>query len=194
MWPSSALYVGVACLIVVVLLSCNIIAIMPFLAVNGDFNMTLRVLTRKTKMSLIPSEEDICKLLFTRRKQQRACRLFLDWLKERGACTRSELSKFAWHLEAGKIEKGFKYRRTSFYRQMRRTLSTLGLIAIEQRFVGTMATDLAPERSRRKSDVVEKYVAVRQPIPIRPPDGVNLVKLMWIICKRWNDEFLEDRR
>jgi len=43
-----------------------------------------------------------------------------------------------------------------------------------------------------KSFVVqEKYVLVRQPIPKRPPDGLNLVRLMWIICKRWNDEFLE---
>jgi len=49
---------------------------------------------------------------------------------------------------------------------------------------------LAPERVRRR-DVVEKYVPVRQPIPKRPPDGLNLPKLMWTICKRWNDEFLE---
>jgi len=158
---------------------------MSFLAVNGEFNMTLRVLTRKTKMSLIPCEEDICKLLFTRRKQQRACRLFLDWLKERGACTRSELSKFAWDLEAGKIIPGFTYRRTSFYRQIRKPLLTLGLITIEQRFGEKQDFDV-------KSFVVrEKYVLVRQPIPKRPPDGLNLPRLMWIICKRWNDEFLE---
>ena len=185
MWSFSAVYVACLCLIVVVFLSCNIIAIMPFLAVNGEFNMTLRVLTRKTKMSLIPSEEDICKLLFTRRKQQRACRLFLDWLKERGACTRSELSKFAWDLEAGKIEEGFKYRRTSFYRQIRKPLLTLGLITIEQRFGERQDFDV-------KSFVVrEKYVLVRQPIPKRPPDGLNLPRLMWTICKRWNDEFSE---
>jgi len=185
MWPSSAVYVACLCLIVVVLLSCNVIAIMSFLAVNGEFNMTLRVLTRKTKMSLIPCEEDICKLLFTRRKQQRACRLFLDWLKERGACTRSELSKFAWDLEAGKIIPGFTYRRTSFYRQIRKPLLTLGLITIEQRFGEKQDFDV-------KSFVVrEKYVLVRQPIPKRPPDGLNLPRLMWIICKRWNDEFLE---
>jgi hypothetical protein len=178
------IYVDTACLIVVVLLSYNIIAIMPFFAVNGDFNMTLRVLTRKTKISLIPSEEDICKLLFTRRKQQKACRLFLDWLKERGACTRSELSRFAWDLEAGKIEKGFRYRRTSFYRQIRKPLLTLGLITIEQRFGEKQDFDV-------KSFVVrEKYVLVRQPIPKRPPDGLNLPRLMWTICKRWNDEFL----
>ena len=181
----SAVYVAYLCLIVVVFSSCNIIAIMSFLAVNGDFNMTLRVLTRKTKMSLIPSEEDICKLLFTRRKQQRACRLFLDWLKQRGVCSRSELSQFAWDLQAGKIEKDFKYRRTSFYRQIRKPLLTLGLITIEQRFGEKRDFDV-------KSFVVrEKYVLVRQPIPKRPPDGLNLPRLMWIICKRWNDEFLE---
>lgn len=181
----STLCIASLCSIVVVFLSCNIIAITPFLLVNGEFNMSLRVLTRKTKMSLIPSEEDICKLLFTRRKQQRACRLFLDWLKERGACSRSELSKFAWDLEAGKIEEGFKYRRTSFYRQIRKPLLTLGLITIEQRFGEKQDFDV-------KSFVVrEKYVLVRQPIPKRPPDGLNLPKLMWTICKRWNNEFSE---
>jgi len=145
----------------------------------------LRVLTRKAKIQLIPSEEDVCKLLFTRRKQQRACRLFLNYLKERGGLTRSELSWFAWDLEAGKTEKGFKYRRTSFYRQIRKPLLTLGLITIEQRFGEKQDFDV-------KSFVVrEKYVLVRQPIPKRPPDGLNLPRLMWIICKRWNDEFLE---
>ena len=145
--------------------------------------MGLRVLTRKAKMQLIPSEEDICELLFTHNKTQRACRLFLNWFKQRGACTRSELSRFAWDLEAGKIGKSFKYRRTSFYRQIRKPLLTLGLIAIEQRFGENQNFDV-------KSFVVrEKYVPMRQPIPKRPPDGLNLVRLMWVICKRWNDEF-----
>ena len=147
--------------------------------------MGLRVLTRKAKMQLIPSEEDICELLFTHNKTQRACRLFLDWFKQRGACTRSELSRFAWDLEAGKIERGFKYRRTSFYRQIRKPLLTLGLIGIQQRFE-------EKETFGGKSFVtVEKYAPVHQPIPKRPPDGLNLPRLMWIICKRWNDEFLE---
>jgi hypothetical protein len=136
-------------------------------------------------MSLIPSEEDICKLLFTRRKQQRACRLFLNWFKQHGACTRSELSQFAWDLQAGKITPGFTYRRTSFYRQIRRTLLTLGLIGIQQRFE-------EKETFEGKTFImVEKYAPVHQPIPKRPPDGLNLMRLMWIICKRWNDEFLE---
>lgn len=116
---------------------------------------------------------------FAQNRTQRACRLFLNYLKGRGGLTRSELSKFAWNLEAGKIEKSFTYRRTSFYRQVRRVLLTLGLVAIEQRF------------DAESNDVKEKYVPVRQPIPKRPPDGLNLVRLTWIICKRWNDEFLE---
>jgi len=156
-----------------------------FLCGMQAFDMSLRVLTRKAKMQLIPSEKDICELLFTRNKTQHACRLFFNWFKQRDACTRSELSKFAWDLEAGKIEKGFKYRRTSFYRQIRKPLLTLGLITIEQRFSEKQDFDV-------KSFIVrEKYVLVRQPIPKRPPDGLNLVRLMWIVCKRWNEEFLE---
>ena len=149
--------------------------------------MSLRVLTRKTKIELISSQQDICELLFAQKRTQHACRLFLEALKESGGLTRSELSQFAWDLEAGKIEKGFKYRRTSFYRQIRKTLLTLGLITIEQRFGEKQDFDV-------KSFVVrEKYVPVRQPIPKRPPDGLNLVRFMWIICKRWNEEFLEKK-
>jgi hypothetical protein len=143
-------------------------------------------------MELISAEGDICSLLFAGKKAQHACRLFLEHLKRRGGLTRSELSRFTWDLQAGKIEKGFHYSRTRFYTNIRKTLLTLGLIAIEQRFVDTSEQDLAPER-RRHRDIVEKYVPVRQPIPKRPPDGVNLPRLMWAICKRWNDEFLEKK-
>ena len=146
--------------------------------------MSLRVLTRKTKIELISSDQDICELLFAQKKTQDACRLFLDYFKKRDGLTRSELSQFAWSLEAGKIEEGFKYRRTSFYRQIRRVLLTLGLIAIEQRFETKQDFDLTSYVVR------EKYVPVRQPIPKRPPDGLSLPRLMWTICKRWNDEFL----
>jgi hypothetical protein len=96
--------------------------------------MSLRVFTRKTKIELISSEQNIWELLFAQKKTQHACRLFLNYLKERGGLTRSELSKFAWDLDAGKVERGFRYRRTSFYSQIRRVLLTLGMIAIEQRF------------------------------------------------------------
>jgi hypothetical protein len=113
-------------------------------------------------------------------------------LKGRGGFTRNELSQFAWDLHAGKIEKDFTYSRTRFYTNVRKTLLTLGLIAIEQRFNDASEQDLAPE-SHRHRDVIEKYVPVRQPIPKRPPDGLNLQRLMWTICKRWNDEFSEKK-
>jgi hypothetical protein len=143
-------------------------------------------------MELMTTEGDICSLLFPRKRAQHACRLFLEHLKRRGGLTRSELSQFAWDLQAGKIEKDFTYSRTRFYTNVRKTLLTLGLIAIEQRFIGSPEQDLAPE-SHRHRDVIEKYVPVRQPIPKRPPDGLNLPRLMWTICKRWNDEFSEKK-
>jgi hypothetical protein len=96
------------------------------------------------------------------------------------------MSRFADDLEGGKVEKGFRYSRRQFYAQVRRTLLTLGLISIEQRLVSAQGFDIVSER------VKEKYIPVRQPISKRPPDGLNLVRLMWIICKRWNDEFLEN--
>jgi hypothetical protein len=150
--------------------------------------MSLRVLTRKTKMELISSEDDICQLLFAQKRTQRACKLFLNHLKQCGGLTRSEFSQFVWDLHNGKLQKGFTYQRSIFYRRIRRTLLTLGLITIEQRFVDLGEPGLSPERVKRR-DVVDKYVAVRQPISKRPPDGVNLVRLIWIIAKKWNDEF-----
>ena len=151
--------------------------------------MGLRVLTRHIKIDLLAEKRDICELLFTMKRAQRAWRLFLEFLKENGGCTRSEMNRFAWDLQAGKIDSSFKYSRRRFYGMIRRTLMTLGLIAIESRFVESSGPGLAPERSRKK-DVVDKYVPVRQPIQKRPPDGLNLVRLTWVICKRWNDEFL----
>ena len=149
--------------------------------------MDLRVLTRKVKSSLISGNHDVCELLFAQARAQHACQLFLKQLKARGGLTRAEVSRFAYDLQAGKIEHGFRYSRRSFYNQIRKTLLTLGLIAIEQRLVSTHDFDLSSDRLK------EKYVPVRQPIPKRPPDGLNLPRLMWTICKLWNDEFLEEK-
>jgi hypothetical protein len=150
--------------------------------------VALRTLNRKIRMDLMKCDGDICELLFANRKAQHACRLFLNHLKCKGGLTKHELSLFAFDLDAGKVEAGFQYRRTSFYQQIRRTLLTLGLIAIEQRFVGRNEIRLEPERSRKR-DIINKYVAVRQPIPRRPPDGLNLPRLTWVICHKWNEEF-----
>jgi len=139
-------------------------------------------------MELTSVDVDVYELLFAQARAQHACRLFLTSLKVSGGLTRSQLSRFADDLEHGKIEEGFKYSRRQFYAQIRRTLLSSGLVAIEQRFVGVPSQDLAPER-RFHRNVADKYVPVRQPIPKRPPDGLNLVRLTWNLCKRWNQEF-----
>jgi len=150
--------------------------------------MGLRILTRKIKIDLISEQQDVCQLIFTQARAQHACKLFLKQLKAHGGLTRAEMSKFAWDLDAGKIEQGFKYSRRSFYVQLRRTLYTLGLIGIEQRLVSAQDFDIISEKLK------EKYVPVRQPIQKRAPDGLNLARLAWIICKAWNDEFLPQSR
>jgi hypothetical protein len=150
------------------------------------FSVGLRVLTRKIKMDLTYGDEDICAMLFTQARAQKACHLFLDCLKANGGLTRSEMSRFADNLEIGKVEEGFKYSRRQFYAQIRRTLLTLGLIAIEQRLVSTEDFDIISDRLK------DKYVPVRQPISKRPPDGLNLPRLMWNICKAW--KCLKERR
>lgn len=52
-------------------------------------------------------------------------------------------------------------------------------------------TPSSPLSGSQQREIIEKYVAFRQPISKRPPDGLNLVRLTWLICKKWNDEFLE---
>ena len=155
--------------------------------------MSLRTIGRKVKMEILQQEGDVCELLFNNKRAQHACRLFLDYVKAKNGLTRAEFSRFAFDLEVGKVEVGFKYSRTRFYVQVRRTLLVLGLMGIQQRPVDdrVIVVDLVPERHRYR-DVVEKYVAVRQPIAKRPPDGLNLVRLMWIICDKWNREFFEE--
>jgi hypothetical protein len=146
--------------------------------------MSLRVLTRKTKIQLISNEDDVCKLLFAQRRTQQACRLFLDYLKEHKALSRRELSRFAWDLQAGKVKEDFHYSRTQFYAQVRKVLMTLGLMGIVDRFDEKADFDL------KFTIVRQKYVPIRQPITKRPPDGLNLVRLTWVVCHKWNMEFV----
>lgn len=152
--------------------------------------MSLRRIGRRVKMELLHQEGDVCELLFSQRRAQRACRLFLEELKRRGGLTRAEFQRFACDLRDGKVEPGFRYSRTRFYEQIRKTLLTLGLIGIEWRPVEVEA-GLEPERKRHRG-VVEKYVPIRQPIAKRPPDGLNLVRLTWVICQKWNQEFFSE--
>ena len=143
-------------------------------------------------MEILQQDGDVCELLFSNRRAQQACRLFLDALKQQKGLTRAEFNKFASNLHDGKVKEGFRYSRTRFYVQVRRTLLTLGLIGIQQRPADTGEADLSPERKRRsRSGVVDKYVAVWQPIAKRPPDGLNFVRLTWILCEKWNQEMFE---
>ena len=131
-------------------------------------------------------------MLFNNRRAQHACRLFLNTLKGKNGLTRSEFNKFAKDLRDGKIEAGFRYSRTRFYFQIRRTLLMLGLVGLQQRRGDAREADLTPERRRSRSGLVDKYVALRQPIAKRPPDGLNFVRLTWIICEKWNQELFEE--
>jgi hypothetical protein len=147
--------------------------------------MSLRTLTRKTKLELFSSNEaDICKLLFNQKRTQKVCRLFLDQLKQNNGMTRHELSTFAMDLQRKKI-----CMRSSFYTRVRATLLKLGLVAIELR-------SASPPKDpwQKHKFVEEKYVPVLQPIPKRPPAGINLPRYMWFICKAWNDEFMPKKR
>jgi hypothetical protein len=155
--------------------------------------MSLRTIGRKVKMDILQQEGDVCELLFSNARAVHACRLFLDTMKRRGGLTRQEFQQFASDLRDGKVEDGFRYSRTRFYVQVRRTLLTLGLVGIQQRPADSYSEDLEPEKRRRPRGVVEKYVAVWQPIARRPPDGLNLVRLTWIICEKWNREFFGER-
>ncbi len=154
--------------------------------------MSLRNIGRRVKMDILHQEGDVCELLFANKRTQHAARLFLNELKKQGGLTRLEFGAFVRDLRDGKVEPGFKYSRTWFYAQIRTTLLTLGLVGIQQRPADMRLEDFEPEKKRAPRGVVDKYVAVRQPIARRPPDGLNLVRLTWIICEKWNEEFFVD--
>jgi hypothetical protein len=154
--------------------------------------MSLRNIGRKVKMDILHQEGDVCELLFNNRRAVHAARLLLCEIKVRGGLTRGEFSRFACDLRDGKVEVGFRYSRVQFYTTVRARLLTLGLVGIQQRPADARVGDLEPERRRAPRGVVDKYVAVRQPIGRRAPDGLNLVRLCWIICEKWNSEFFDE--
>ena len=137
-------------------------------------------MARKSKMELLNPDGDTASLLFSHSRTQHACRLLVEEIRVRNGLTRSEFNKWTWALDKGEVEEGFRFSRTQFYAQVRRVLLTLGLVGIERRVVQKEDFEL-------KSDVVkEKYILVWQPITQRPPDGVNLPRLCWVICNKWN--------
>lgn len=115
---------------------------------------------------------DICVLLFRFTKTQRACRVFLEWLKKNGSeATPRELSRFATDLQAGRIDPGFTYRRETFYRIILRQLLEMGFIEKQTRYRGIV------------------YAPVIQPIPLRAPLLKTWWGLSYMVAKKWNFEW-----
>jgi len=137
--------------------------------------MKLHRFVRKARREALSEKADICGLIFSQAKTQHACRLFLNWLlKCRYGCTRRELSQFARDLEAGRLEKGFRYTRASFYRVIRKRLLQLGFLGLAQRSID--------------HGWAYKHVLIHQPIPKRGPDAWSFARLCWLLCNRWNEQ------
>jgi hypothetical protein len=119
---------------------------------------------------------DVFEFLFRCSRTRHAAKILLEWLISRGGyATPSELSGFAWKLQKGLAEKGFKYRRPSLYRTVLRRLLTFGFISQQQIY------------DVRSGRVVQAYVLIRQFIPKRPPlGGKSFWKLAWQISRSWN--------
>ena len=97
-------------------------------------------------------KRDVYVLLFQHRKTQQACRIFIDWLKKGCEASPSEVSQFARDLQLGKVVKGFRYRRESFYETILKKLVAFEFICKELRFSHRVV-----------------YVGQVQPIPRRAP-------------------------
>jgi len=139
----------------------------------------MQPLARQAKISRLHRKIDFCTIIFDYRKQAKACRLFVEWLKAKGgSCTRREFNQFSYDMEQGKIEEGFTYSRKNFYEKIRRRLLDLGFLTFDYRF------------DYEKGDQVLKYVFVHQPIPNwRGPPGWSFYRLAWELCTKWNQEF-----
>jgi hypothetical protein len=119
---------------------------------------------------------DVFELLYRCDKTREAAKLLLEWLIRKGGyATPSELSGFAWKLQKGLAEKGFKYRRSSLYRTVFRRLLDFGFVNQQQIY------------DVKSGKVVQAYVLIKQPIPKRPPlGGKSFWKLAWQISHAWN--------
>jgi len=129
-------------------------------------------------------EKDLCKIIFNRRKTQRACRIFLEWLKERGGwATKYAVSQFADSLKEGKHlwqNAPFRYSRRNFYMTILKRLLGLGLLEIRPHYM---------ERDHSTHFV---YSACILDIPQRPP-AQGFWKYCYYLSRHWNREFEADR-
>ena len=129
-------------------------------------------------------EKDVCKVIFNRRKTQRAFRIFLEWLKQKGNwATKYAVSKFADSLNDGKYlwqNAPFRYSRRNFYMTVLKRLLGLGLLEIRPKY---------SERDHRTHFV---YSACLLDIPQRPP-AQGFWKYCYYLCRKWNREFKGDQ-
>ncbi len=124
---------------------------------------------------------DICLILFRHVKTQRACRLFLDWLKSKnGEASRFEIVAFGRALQDGKvldvlqdgaISEGFRYPMSSFYATVLNTLLKFGFMNKSPRYGKGLV-----------------YVTVFQPIPQNPPLLNTWWGFSYMVAERWNKE------
>jgi hypothetical protein len=135
--------------------------------------MRVDEIARKTRLGALSAEQDICSLLFSHKKTQAACRLFIVWLKaHKGRVSPKQVSRFSLDLQEGKVREGFTYSRVNFYRTVFRRLVELG-------FVTRLYT-------RTEGWI---YLTQQQPIPRKAPGGRNFWNLSWQICNKWNQEW-----
>jgi len=133
-------------------------------------------LARKARLEALSEKTDVSMLLFDYEKPRRACRIFLDWLKENGGrASKREISRFGYLLQQGKIVEGFKYSRKSFYKTVLRRLVDLGFIELYKGYY--------------RGRLQWIYAPIWQPIPKRPPGGRNFYNMAWQICQKWNQEW-----
>jgi hypothetical protein len=115
---------------------------------------------------------DLCELLFRHRKTQRACRIFLEWLRDnRCEASPREVSQFTRDLQSGRMVEGFWYQLKSFYQTILRRLLGFGFIAKQLRYRGMV------------------YEPVIQPIPKRAPVLTSWWGFAYLVAEQWNEAF-----
>jgi len=134
--------------------------------------LRLDEIAKKTHLHVVSENQDICAVLFSHVKTQKACRIFIDFLKKHdGRVSPHQVSKFSFDLECRKDS--FSYSQRNFYKTVFRRLVEFGFITkFYIRSEGWL------------------YRIQDQPITERPPGGRNFWNLSWQICKKWNDEFM----
>jgi hypothetical protein len=115
-------------------------------------------------------------VLINRNDSHRAARALLARLKGKGGkCSKAEMGKFAYGLEAGEV---WRFSRRNFCAGVLRRFLDLGLIAE------------LPEYDRSNRKVVKSYRVVYQPIPRHRPMSPSFAYLSHLICEAWNKAFV----